>query len=424
MNDYKSISNAELTLDQIPINSNTWEEIELFALTFDGYSYWGDETCADIANRQDASTLTKARTCLFFEQRRWRHFDEIPTGADLKYIKGLIKIIHTCVLKNRKDLKMLDDLKPQELKQLAEKYQCLVKTDNKYKYQRAFRIMQSIWRESKGYTKGPWSWKNKNKLLGSKLPEEFAKKNGSNFLTENIIEIVNSEVDSAKKYGKLYGKPRIYNDLLSSQPLCFNLFGELKKDLALASKVFKDLSCGFVEEVEKIEFEYSPGRSDPKFTDDRSAFDVYVQFKTKDNKDGFYGIEVKYHEDLKGKPSSHKSRYDKIVRESNCFKDDYKKLKKQPLQQIWRDHLLALAMINYKTNEFSFDHGTFVLLYPKDNWLCSKVAGYYRAMLTDSTSFQDWTIETVVNSIKQFTSDSWIEEFYDRYLDLEKLRNA
>ncbi|QDG52136.1 hypothetical protein FIV42_15710 [Persicimonas caeni] len=39
-------------------------------------------------------------------------------------------------------------------------------------------------------------------------------------------------------------QPRIFNNLLSSQPLCFNLFGELQQNLELATEVFRTLAEG------------------------------------------------------------------------------------------------------------------------------------------------------------------------------------
>ena len=58
----------------------------------------------------------------------------------------------------------------------------------------------------------------------------------ANFLTPGVRSIVREELEREEAgagQGKLYGMPRLVEDLLSSQPLCFNLFGELKLDLRL-----------------------------------------------------------------------------------------------------------------------------------------------------------------------------------------------
>jgi hypothetical protein len=57
-----------------------------------------------------------------------------------------------------------------------------------------------------------------------------------NYLTDGIRDLVRAAVTRPEK---LIKAPRIYDDLLSSQPLCFNLFGELALDLALASRVLR-----------------------------------------------------------------------------------------------------------------------------------------------------------------------------------------
>lgn len=86
-----------------PPNADCWSVIAHFALTFDGYGHWGSfDKCGDIANAaaeryqktgQLPESLTNLRTCLFFEQRRWRHFDESPRGDDLRYIHAVVEAI-------------------------------------------------------------------------------------------------------------------------------------------------------------------------------------------------------------------------------------------------------------------------------------------------------------------------------------------
>ena len=64
------------------------EVISSFALTFDGYKFWGSTgRCAEIANARAAGTLAELRTCLFFEQRRHHHFGRPPTRAEMKYLR-------------------------------------------------------------------------------------------------------------------------------------------------------------------------------------------------------------------------------------------------------------------------------------------------------------------------------------------------
>jgi hypothetical protein len=85
------ISNSDLRPEHIPGPEAGYHTIALFALTFDGYTRWGSfVACADIANAGRARTLDKLRTCLFFEQRRFHHFGEVPFPRAMRYIRGLL----------------------------------------------------------------------------------------------------------------------------------------------------------------------------------------------------------------------------------------------------------------------------------------------------------------------------------------------
>jgi hypothetical protein len=185
----------------------------------------------------------------------------------------------------------------------------------------------------------------------------------------------------------------------------------------LASKVIKTLTAGRFTEVTKIEFEYSPGRRDERYLNDRSAFDVFLRCKTSTGKEGFVGIEVKYHENLAGKAGDDKKEYSIIAKRMECFREDLKPLKQSPLQQIWRDHLLAgITRIVDK-----YDDGLFVTLYPKDNTHVSKALSAYRTHLTDADSFASWTLEDFVASLRSYSNAPWIAAFTDRYLSFDKI---
>jgi hypothetical protein len=84
----RTISNEHLRIADIPDDLDGWQE---FALTFDGYRHHGSlEKCAAIANARNPVTLTEYRTCLFFEQRRWRHFGQEPDTETRAYVLRLL----------------------------------------------------------------------------------------------------------------------------------------------------------------------------------------------------------------------------------------------------------------------------------------------------------------------------------------------
>ena len=283
--------------------------------------------------------------------------------------------------------------------ELAQIYHAYEKSD-KSSFQRKTRLLQSLWRAGKGYDAGLF----KGRLLGNLLLMPWAKETLNNYLTETIKEVVRNEVVNNSNNGKLYGKPRIFNNLLSSQPLCFNLFAELQQDLGLATKVFRQLCPHRVNKVTRIEFEHSPGRGDMTYLGDRSAFDVYVEFFNNSNAKGFIGIEVKYHENLKNKPAEIKDRYFEVASAMGCFKDKCLDiLQLSPLEQIWRDHLLAGSLLYSPKDDFK--DGFFVFLSPRDNLHCQEAVEQYKGCLTIYRMFQSWTLENVAEVIKKNTDE-------------------
>ncbi len=153
------------------------------------------------------------------------------------------------------------------LTQLAHKHLAFEPTDIS-EFQRKARILQSMWREERGYEAAFF----RGKQRGNYLLMPWAKDTLNNYLSGTIKEVVRREVISSRNNGKLYGSPRIFNNLLSSQPLCFNLFAELQQDLNLATRVFQQLCPDRIAVVTAIEFEHSPSRGNLKYTGDSSAF--------------------------------------------------------------------------------------------------------------------------------------------------------
>src|SRR5437773_11363899 len=99
----RQIHNEAPRLIDIPAPGAPWSDVETFALTFDGYERHGSfKACAKIGNRvRDGylsgrrlpRSLDTLRTCLFFEQRRWRHFGSAPAEKDREYIDSVLERI-------------------------------------------------------------------------------------------------------------------------------------------------------------------------------------------------------------------------------------------------------------------------------------------------------------------------------------------
>jgi hypothetical protein len=291
---------------------------------------------------------------------------------------------------------------------LLRAHHAFVRADNPF--QRTVRLRQALWRETRGYPVGL----HRGQPLGTRLRMPDAKEQLWNYLTDGIREVVRAEVIEAPPIkGRLFGQPRIFDDLLSSQPLCFNLFGELKRNLALATRVLQRLVPGAIAQVRRIEFEQSPGRGDAKYSSDHSAFDVYVEYDSPAGNSGFLAIEVKYHENFRDKLSDHRPRYDDIAQGMGCFHaDGLVAVRGKPINQLWRDHLLAGSMMLAD----GWRHGKFVVVYPADNVHAAAAVEKYRACLRDGSTFDAWTLERFIAALEAECSAAWPAELRARYL--------
>ena len=102
------IPNSQLIEKDIPSRRAGWGKIEIFALTYNGYTQWGSfKKCREVAkqginlykgNKELTQSLTDLRTCLFFEARRWKHYEKNPTKKGMEYVHILVEAIRVRVL--------------------------------------------------------------------------------------------------------------------------------------------------------------------------------------------------------------------------------------------------------------------------------------------------------------------------------------
>jgi len=301
-----------------------------------------------------------------------------------------------------------------KLREVLDEHDVAVDTDNAFQ-QRA-RLLQALWREARGLPPGA---RSTGAPLGSRLPLLLAKEQLSNFFTDNIRHAVR-ECMAAKQAGsgQLIDEDRLYANLLSSQPLCFNMFGELQADLGLATRVCAELWPARVADVTAVRFEHSPGRGDVAYTADRSAFDVFIEHTLPSGGTGFVGIEVKYHENLKVGAAEFRPRYEEVARQMGCFGEQHlPSLRRPPLEQIWRDHLLAGAMLASGV----WKSGLYVFMYPEGNVHCSRAATAYAECLTTHESFETLTLDRFVQVAEHHVRDAWVTDLRDRYLGWGKI---
>lgn len=287
-------------------------------------------------------------------------------------------------------------------------------------FKRTARLLQSLWRESKGFPLGSEPMKPKDdrssRPLGSRIDLGFARETGSNFLSDAVREAVRNRLNHRQPH-EMIDEDRLYWDLLSSMPLCFNLFGELAADLTLADKAVHTWWPDTPGTVTVVEFEWSPGRARTgEYLENRSAFDVAFILDLGNDRKGVIGVETKYHEDPKRMPppgDDRLKRYREIAAKSEAIDDDtVTTLLDTELQQIWLDHLLALSMLQHPSKEWAW--AKFVLVHPERNPSYERAAERYRSLLSRPETFEVRTIESLLDA--GVLPETLSEAFRQRYL--------
>jgi hypothetical protein len=281
------------------------------------------------------------------------------------------------------------------------------------------RLHQALWRNERGYPVGSEPMKPKadrsSKPVGSRIDLDFAVANGVNLLSDAARAATVERLATPQAHQTL-NPQRLWADLLSSMPMCFNLFGPLAADPALARAV----APGWFPEVIRspvVHLEWSPARCDPEFLDNRTAFDAVIEFDRGDGSLGVIGIETKYHEHAiaeKAPSDQRMVRYAEVTEASGVFHvDAIEQIIGTDLQQIWLDHLLVLSMVQHESRRWSW--GRYVLVHPAGNLSFARLADRYRSLLVDNRSFDVITLEELLGADGPMPTDLRVR-LVERYL--------
>lgn len=289
-------------------------------------------------------------------------------------------------------------------------------------FKREARYRQALWREGRGLASGSHSNSKRGIALGGKATIPRGSKldtasadAGQNFLSEPIRHAVQVRLATREAHETL-DETRLRGDLLSSMPMCFNLFGELHQDATKARQAAQLLMPAAGDGEVEVRFEWSPGRRNDRYTGDGTAFDAAFLINSSLSST-VIGIETKYHEHAAREASSARAgqedRYRKIASDSGVFSPGWEDLiLETPLRQIWRDHLLLLSMLQPLGG---WTDGRYVLVYPERNTSFARAASAYREVLRDDATFAALTLEELLDADVLHTPAT-AELFRERYL--------
>jgi hypothetical protein len=260
------------------------------------------------------------------------------------------------------------------------------------------RKRQADWRERQGLTMGSHTSRGRDTPTanGSRILLSQADRSSANFVTSAAYTAALARVGAPEKY-EVLKKDRLWSDLLSSMPMCFNLFGDLYVDRARAAEALRAwwpaMPTGDVE----VKFEHSPGRCDMSFIGTKTSMDVALEVPSAH---AILGVETKYHEHLKRGGPLRKEALDRcieVAERSRIFADGWRDaLPNHDLEQIWLDHVLVLSMLQHPSRRWTW--GRFVLVYPSENPSFRRAAARYRALLRDTSTFEARTLESLLDA--------------------------
>ncbi|MBR3883793.1 MAG: hypothetical protein IKJ31_03435 [Bacteroidaceae bacterium] len=301
------------------------------------------------------------------------------------------------------------------------------------------RKLQSIYRYEIGEEICPYTDRYGNlHYYGNYISNGENTKNGcwKNFLTEYAFKYAKDRVKYKKKYETIESD-RLFNNLLSSQPMAFNLFCPLRQMLEespqVVTKVVNMALPGYpIRKVTEVDLEFIP-ENYKELTGDKSAMDAIIRFKDEKGNDGFIAIETKYSEnlgtnvaydrDVNGKKIP-RAKSIEAVMELQCFKPDVEELMiigKKGLTQIYRNFLLS-ETYGFKEGLQSYS----IILAPQKHPSTGKELKSLHNELRNEykNKIKQVYLDDFVNAIILSCPDKYriiFERFYDRYLNFGKL---
>ena len=265
-------------------------------------------------------------------------------------------------------------------------------------FRRRARLHQARWREAGGHPIGtqpmvPRPGGPEPRLVGSRLPLDYARATGATFLTATARTAATRRTSFVEREHSV-DHQRLWADLLWSSGLSFNLFGELWADAGLADQAAHTWWPDAPGAVSEVRFAHSPGRLDPAFTGNLIDFDAAFVLDLGDGTEGIVALVTPYHDRLKREvPKPQRlARYLAVTGRSAAFGPEaIEAVNGTDLLVMWLQHLLLLSMLQHPSGRWRW--GRFVVVHPAGNTDLTEGCARYRRVLVDDATFASTTLE-------------------------------
>ena len=304
------------------------------------------------------------------------------------------------------------------------------------------RQMQSRYREELGLPLRPYTVQNRRSKdfgkvynLGNYIFS--GEESGANFLAGYIFEHAKERIKNKKPY-ETFDEDRMFNNLLSSQPMAFNLFCPLRKLLeenrvAVTKAIQAALPHYSIAMVTAVELEFIPYNYQ-SLTGDKSAMDAIIKYRDFEGKECFIAIETKYSENLGSNAASFmklsgekyeekRQKYFETIKKLNLFLPDIEdKIRNRPskLTQLYRNFILSEAYGNHE----GIASNSIVLAPAKHPSTVREIESLQKELLPQAKDkIRGVTLEAFVDALIEACDGEYkqiFERFKKRYLNFKE----
>lgn len=278
-------------------------------------------------------------------------------------------------------------------------------------WRRGLRLQQGWWRESQLGMPAGSDARRKRPVL-TMLPEGVGL--SPNLMTPEAVTAGARAIKALRTSARpgLIDEDRLQRNLLSSQPLCFNLFGYLSTHPQALLPWLRTIAP-HAASVTAVELEWAPADG----ALGGSAFDAYVEFTNIDESCGFLGIECKYAETLTASQrTAAAAKYLDATRPPLWRDEAATNLDSHGLRQLWYNQLLVQRLASRNDA-----HGVGVVLVCRADFAAVHATSTVAAQLTDPSTLVFAAIEDLVGSV--IGHAEWKRAFTKRYLDFTPIQH-
>ncbi len=169
-------------------------------------------------------------------------------------------------------------------------------------FRRRTRYHQSQWREAHRHPIGTQPIVPRPAVtvrpVGSRVPLDYGRTTGAGFVSPAALAAARARTSFVERE-QSFDHQRLWADLLSSEALSFNLFGDLGADIGRADRAVHRWWPDTPGTVRDIRFAHSPGRLDPSYLNSLRHFDAAFVLDTGGGTRAVVAVDVKFFERTK-----------------------------------------------------------------------------------------------------------------------------